>query len=338
MSIYRQLFVAAALVAAVTLVGTLGYVLLLEDATLLDGLYMTVITLSTVGYGETAPGHDSSTAARVFTMGLILVGVGLLLYVISAVTAFFVEGQLTDILRRRKMEKQIENISDHIIVCGAGLHGIPIIGELAAIGERMVVIESDPDHVQAALRVAEFLHVDDDASSEDVLEHAGVRRAKGLIATLPDDKDNLFIIFTARQLNPRLRLVARGIDQKRADRLRKAGADAVVYPDFIGALRIVSEMVRPSAVSFLDHMLRPSDDPWRFEELALPDDSPAIGQTLGSLQIPERTGLPVLAVMEEGDQKVLYCPPPETVLHRGAHLVVLTEREGLAKLREIVEG
>lgn len=328
-------------VAALTLVlmlacGTAGYVFLV-DAHWLDGLYMTVITVSTVGFGEVVPGMESSPAARTFTIVLILIGIGLLLYVVSTVTAFFVEGELTNLLRRRKMEKSIATLSDHVIVCGIGRTGQHVTAELSAVGMPFVVIENDPLHLEAALEEQKLLYIEDDATHDSALLKARIEHARGLITTLADDKDNLFIAFTARHLNPSLRIVSGCGDPRLAKRLERAGADTAVAIGRIGGLRLASEMLRPQVVSFLDRMLRPGSlETWRFEEIPIAQGSPAAGQPLGSLRIPETLGIPVLAVTEDDGQAVTYHPDPDVELRPGQALVLLAESSHLDRLRRLV--
>jgi voltage-gated potassium channel len=337
MELSRRLLVALALLAIILLVGTVGYKFLV-GGTWLDGLYMTVITLSTVGYGEVVPGLEESPGGRIFTIGLIFFGAGLLLYVISTTTAFFVEGKLTDILRRRKMEREIEKLSDHTIVCGAGTTGIHVIEELTKVGEAFVVIESDPERLKKVLPQTTFLYCQGDATSDEVLLKAGIERARGLVTVLSNDKDNLFVTITARQLNPGARIVARGVEPSIRQRIRQAGADAVVFPNQIGGLRLVSELIRPHVVGFLDRMLRPGREAWRIEEVAVAEGSPSVGKTLGSLEIEKRVGLPVLALTEDEGRKVTYYPTHDTVLPSEARLVVLAERTQVDKLRHLLES
>jgi voltage-gated potassium channel len=337
MILSRRLVVACLLLVLVLALGTVGYRVLV-GGTWLDCLYQTVITLSTVGFSEVVPELETSPAGRIFTIGLIFAGVGILLYVISSTTAFFVEGELTDLIRRRKMEKRIAGLTNHIIVCGAGETGVHVIEELASVGEEFVVAEIDETHLEKALSVASFPYIEGDATSDEVLIQAGVEKARGIVTVLPSDKDNLFVVFAARQLNPKIRIVASGVEPSIRERLRRAGADAVVFPSHIGGLRLVSEMIRPQVVGFLDRMLRPgSKETWRIEEVEIAKGSAAAGKKLGSLDIPDRLGLPVLALIEDGGEKVTYYPSEETVLRESARLVVMTERSHVEELRKIVK-
>jgi len=335
MGLFHRLRIALALLAFVLVAGTVGFRLLVGGSWL-DDFYMTVITISTVGFGEVVEGLEDSAAGRLFTVLLILSGMGILLYVLSVTTALFVEGQLTDMIRRRKMDKKIANLSDHFIVCGTGTTGHWVVEELAAVGESFVVIETVEPRIQRMVADAAFPYIVGDATEEDILIKAGVHRARGVVTILPSDKDNLFVTFTARQLNPGVRIVARAVERGIRERLLKAGADVVVFPNRIGALRMVSEMVRPHVVSFLDRMLRPGPETWRVEEVDIAGGSPSVGKTLGSLKIPEKIGIPVLALAEDEGEKVTYYPSPETILRENTQLVVLAERAQVDKLRRLV--
>lgn len=322
-------------------IGVTGYRLIL-DADWFDALYMTIITLSTVGYGETVPGLDQSPAGRVFTMGLILLGTGTLVYFASMLTAFFVEGELTNLLRRRKMDKAIESLNGHVILCGAGNTGTHVAAELAAIGTSFIAIDSSQAAIDHALEQSAFPYLVDDASDEAVLRKAGVLKARGIVTMLPTDKDNLYVAFTVRQLNPNARIVARGLEPANRQRLLRAGADAVVIPDQIGGMRLISELVRPHVVGFLDRMLRPAagtgtpEAVWRIEEIEIAEGSTAVGKTLGALAIPEKIGVPVLGLTLPNQADPIYYPKAETLLPSGARLVVLAERAQVQELRQLV--
>jgi len=338
MLIPRRFWVALAVLVAILVAGTLGYRLLVGGSWF-EGLYMTVITLSTTGFGEVVPGLSQSVPGRIFTMVMIIFGMGLLLWVVGNTTAFLVEGQLSTLLRRRKMEKRIAAMRDHVIVCGVGTTGIEVINELVAVNVPFVAIDSEQEHVDKALQRGEFTYIVGDATSEDSLVNAGIARARGVVTVLPEDKDNLVVTFMARQLNPNARIVSRGFNTAMRDRLLRAGASGVVFPNRIGGLRLVSELVRPHVVSFLDRMLRPGQEEiWRIEEVEITSSSAAAGKTLGSLRLTERAGLPILALTKAEGAEVAYYPSPDTVLTPSSRLVVMGNRSHMETLREIVRN
>lgn len=338
MSVTQRLVAAVILLVALLAAGTIGYHVLV-GGTWFDGLYMTVTTVSTVGFGELVPGLSESIVGRTFTMVLILFGMGLLLWVVSTMTAFFVEGDLSDILRRRRMQKAIDATRDHVVVCGIGATGIEVVDELVEIGVPSIVIEESQEKLDRALVRMPFLHILGDATSEEVLASAGIARARGLVTVLPSDKDNLVVTFMAKQMNPALPIVSRGMDPAMRERLKHAGASSVVFPSQIGGLRLVSEMVRPHVVTFLDRMLRPGQEGiWRFEEVEITEGCAAAGRTLGSQMIAERCGMPVLAMTEEGGQKITYYPDLASVLQVGNRLVVMGRRDQVEKLRGMIQS
>jgi voltage-gated potassium channel len=315
--------------------GTLGY-MLIEGWSAFDALYMTVITLATVGYGEI---HPLSTAGRIHTIALILIGFGVVAYGLSTVTAFLVEGQLTDILGKRKMERKIKSLRDHVILAGAGETGKHVAEELLKTATPYVVIERDPTQAATLARVGEVLYVIGDATDSVVLQQARIESARGLITSIPSDKDNLFVILTARELNPALRIVSRVIAEESRHKLLKAGADAVVSSNLIGGLRMASEMLRPHVVSFLDAMLRETmGTPMRVEEVQIPPDSPWVGRTLEAVQIREKVGVVVFGLREAATGKYLFNLAPTFRLGAGDVLIGCADRDQLDSLYRLVSS
>ena len=338
--VLHRIRLAVALLGVLLIIGTAGYRIIV-GGTLLECFYMTFITLTSVGYGEVLPGLDHSSLGRVFTMLLIGMGVGVSVFLVSTLTAFLVEGEIADMLRRRTMDKAIGKLSGHVVVCGAGTTGMHVVSELLAVGEPLVAIDLDPDKLQRAVGTRDVPVIVGDAADDDSLRRAGVERAAAVVVCLGSDKDNLFVTMYARQMNERARIVARGVDLAMRDRLLKAGASAVVFPNQVGGLRLVSELLRPHVVGFLDRMLRahPTDDRiWRIEELEIVAGGLADGRRLGELDIPRRVGLPVLALIWSDARPAAYYPGPETMLEAGCRLVVLAERSQVKQLRELIQG
>lgn len=322
----------AAVVAAVLAAGAAGYSLI-EGWPLFDSLYMTVITLATVGYGET---HPLSTAGRVFTIVLILSGIGVLTWAFSTVTAFVVEGELRGALRRHRMEQQIAALKDHYIVCGASRIGLVIIEELAQTRRSFVVIDRTPA-VCERLGSRGLLALQGDALENGVLLAAGIQRARGLLATLPSDRDNAFVILAARGLNTDMRIVTQQADPHVREILLRSGASAVVNPNAVGGLRMASEMLRPGVVAFLDDMLRGKETVSRFEEIEVPADSPVRGQPLARVKGSEGNRALVVSIRTPAGQYELN-PPPERPLAQGDVLVVLGSVPQIVALKRQVLG
>jgi len=310
--------------------GTTGYVVI-EKWPLLDAAYMTLITLTTIGFGEVRP---LTANGRIFTMFLIVTGVGILLYGISTFTAIIVEGHLMDIIRRRRMNRKIGKLKDHYIICGAGNVGFYIVEEFIKTGQAFVVIDRKQENIKKLSDKVPW--VEGDASDDNVLLRAGINKAKGLVAALPADKDNLFIVLTSRELNPRLKIVSRAIEEESINKLKKAGADCVVSTTYIGGMRIASEILRPTVTKFLDTMLREGGGTLRIEEVQIPMGSRVSGITLGELEVPKKTGLIVIAIKGGKSEQYIYNPHSSYELSEEDFLIVLGDNEKIMKLKNIV--
>ena len=301
-----------------------------------DCLYMTVITLATVGYGEMLEGMSEVPYARLWTVGVILCGSGILLYWVSAFTAIIVEGDLGGTIRRRRMDRNIERMRDHVIVCGAGTTGVHAIQELIATRTPFVVIDhseqrllelGDEEDVRINYLVGE-------ATDDAVLEAAGIRRASGVLVMLHDDRDNLFCTLSARSLNAGIRIISKAVEHSSVSKLLRAGADRVVSPNFIGGLRLASEMLRPTVVEFLDTMLR-GDDRLRIEEVLVPESSHLVGRSLRDSQFRSATRAMILAVRDlDGSYK--FNPDSEFVIRAGARLIIMAHLEEVTRLRTTI--
>lgn len=331
----NRLYTAALAFGSVWLLGGLGFFFIGEGKwSYGDCLYMAIITLSTVGFAETLPDMSQVPAARAWTVALILMGSGTLLYFASTLTALIVEGDLTGALRRRQMERNIDGMHDHVIVCGIGTTGAHVVQELVATATRFVVIEKDERKVERMLgEIGGFMFVIGDASKDEVLEEAGIRRARGLIGALTDDRDNLFVAITARALNDTLRIVVKAVDPENAAKMKRAGADAVVSPAYIGGMRLASEIIRPTVVQFLDDMVRDRDQNRRIEELPVPEGSPLAGRALRDVDFSHVTDTLVIAVRYR-DGRHLYNPGPDVRIEAGQVLIVLARGDQVRKLHE----
>jgi voltage-gated potassium channel len=337
---YGRLMSAAGVLAAVVLMGAAGYYMVGQGRwSWFDCFYMTVITLSTVGFAETLEGMNEIPEARVVTISLIILGSGTLLYFISSLTALIVEGDLQGILRRRSMERAIGTLSKHVILCGIGTTGWHIATELRAVGAPFVVIDSDRERIDElnAEFGDELLFVCGDATDDHVLGLAGVERARGVISALNDDKANLFVTISARALNPTARIVAKSIEPSTERKLRRAGADAVVAPNYIGGVRLFSEMVSPKTVAFLDRIVQFGGGiSVGLEAIDVPAESPLVGQRLAETDIREAGALVVAVHRADGDY--VYNPGGEHMLQAGDSLIVLAESKDASRLRTTLEG
>ncbi len=334
----QRLRTALTVLGVVIVVATCGYKFLGgSHVTWLDAVYMTIVTLSSVGYGEIVD-TSHSVVLRVFNIFVLTFGLGTMLYVFSVATAFVVEGELKNIFWRRKMEKRIQSLRNHVIICGAGTTGMHVVVELHRTKRDLVVIDRDPDAPERLRTVGDIPFIPGDASDEDVLESAGLERAIGVVAALPSDRDNLVVIVTVRQRHPNVRIVARCLDAKMADKMLRAGANSTVSPSSIGGLRLASEMIRPRVVSFLDLMLRDRVQTLRIEEIHVPEQSPWVGQQLGQLNLRDRYQLGCLALKERGQDGFVYNPHDDLVVHPDTVLVVMGDVEHVKAARHAAEA
>ena len=335
MGIKPRFYLLLIAVFNVFIIGTVGYYIIFNGhQKLLDCAYMTVISLTTVGYGEVIQ-ISGNPAAQIFTMLLITFGMGIILYGISTLTAIIVEGELSDILRKNKMNKAIMKLSGHYILCGGGETGRPLLNELVKHQEPVVLIEMDKSLIERSLEIMpDLIYIEGDATDDQNLINAGIEKAAGIIITLPSDKDNLYITMTARMISPGIRIISRVTNNKIEPKLRKAGANGVVSPNFIGALRMASEMIRPTAVNFLDQMLRSGDGNIRIHELNITEQSPIKDKTLMDSDLKNKYNLLVLGA-HKTDGTIVFNPPPSFMLTAGTTLIVMGNIEDIKKAGQI---
>jgi len=293
---------------------------------LLDSLYMTVITISTVGYEEVVD-LSANPGARIFVVLFILLSLGTITFAISSITAFIVEGELKNILWRKKMEKKISKLKGHYIVCGADETAHTIIEELILTKRDFVVIEPSQEKIEKFSQSGDFLYIIGDSAEDQVLISAGIKKAKGIILSLCKDEENLFVALTARSLNPDIRIVSKAIDLKSHNKMKKAGADAVVSPTYIGGMRMVSEMIRPAVVSFLDMMLKDRKKVFRFEEVCVEEGSPSIGKTINECKLRDNTDAMLVAVRDKETGDYHFNPSPDTRIKKNDILIFIASPE-----------
>jgi len=335
--IKQRLLMAILLLLLVFLTGIIGYHIIGRGQWgLIDSTYMTVITLSTVGFGEVLEGFHDNQNARIFTIFLILFGMGILTFTITNFTAFLVEGELSDVIWRQRMVKKIGQLRDHYIVCGAGTIGFQIIDELIRTKRQFVVIEKDPARVQKLKEMDKnILIIEGDAAEDEILIRAGIDKAHGMACSMGSDQENLFVAVAARFHNSKVRIVAQCSNPEDRPKFLKAGVDSVVSPQFIGALRMASEMFRPHVTTFLDSMLRDKRKEVRIEEVTIYPNSPLSGKKLKDTPIREKTGLMVLALREPDGEDFVYNPTGDEVIPPSGVVVIFGDIEGVEKLRKM---
>ncbi|MGZ4710505.1 MAG: potassium channel family protein [Acidimicrobiales bacterium] len=328
MSHWRRLGGASIALLVVLVVGTAGYVIL--GFSVLDAAYQTVTTVSTVGFREVEP---LSPAGQVFTMVLVLVGVGAALYAFSVLIETLIEGRLNELLGRRRMEQSLASMQGHVIICGWGRVGRSIAAEVAAAGRDLVVVELDRDKVADVAAPS----VVGDATEDSVLRAAGIERAAALVAAGDGDADNSFITLSARALCPGLFIVARARSQESADKLMRAGADRVVNPQSIGGARMAAFVLRPHVAEFLDVVMRERSLEFRLEEVPVGVDSPIVGRTLRDSHLRDLTGALVLA-LRDADGTFQTNPSPDLEIRGGQVIIAIGTQAELDALVACVEA
>jgi len=320
----RKVLKAIANLLGILVVGTVGY-MAIEGTSLLDGLYMTVITITTVGYGEV---FTLSPGGRYFTIFLILVGVGLVLYLFGKVTEAMVEGSLQSYMGRKTMDKKLAGLKDHFIVCGFGRIGKVICQILHENKRPFVIIENDSAEIKA-IQDLNYILLDGDASSDEALHKANIEHAKGLIAVVSSDADNVYTILSAKGINPNLFVLARSSGSEGSEtKLLRAGADKVISPYYIGACRMAQLLVRPTVIDFIDLAVNSGELGLRIEELYVSEKAKFINLSLLDSNIRKDFDLIVVAIKREHGE-MLFNPNPNTLILPGDILVVLGEHDNI---------
>lgn len=329
-----RLALPAALVVMVTIVGTLGYVWLGREqgATWLDALFMTVTTISTIGYGEII--HLTS-AGRIFTMFIAIFGIASLFYSLTVVMDYLVSRRISDPLGAKKMQREIDKLKSHIIIAGLGRVGRQAAAELYESKIPFVIVDPGTDAQHFAHQHG-YLHFLGDASDDEVLMKAGIERANGLIVTTGDDANNLYIVLSARVLKSDLYIVSRAVDDASIPKLVRAGANRAISPYAIGGRRLAHLILSPAVVDFFDTVIKRDEQSLNLEGIKVPPGAKIIGQSLASLGALERTGASILVILR--DKNVLPNPDPETILCAEDQLLALGTVEELDVLEEMISA
>lgn len=323
----KFIFIAFALLLVL---GTLGYMILLK-VSLVDALYMTVITISTVGFGEVG---TTSAFSEIFSILMIFLGVGVVGYAFTTVVAMLVEGKLRDLWKGSKMDKKISALDEHYIICGSGELADVIIEKFIKENLDFLVITDDRADLDDYSH-HNILVIEGQATEEEVLEKAGISRAKGLIAALPSEVDNIVTVLTARNLNKDIYIIANSISKSGSQKLMKVGANKTMSAVEISGKRIASLMIKPNIISFLDVVTKVGDIEMDLEEVIVKKGSYLENKDLIAAQIPNKTGLIVLAIKRNKDKKMLFNPPGNYIFEIGDALIVLGREEQVEKLRNL---
>ncbi len=323
----------------IVLVGTFGY-MAIEHQNFLNSLYMTVITLTTIGYGET---FSLGQGGRIFTIFLVIGGVGTVAYTLVSAVEFMVEGRVSRVMGRRKMRKDIETMLGHYILCGYGRVGQHIATDLSNAGAKFVVVERDPDVADICLEMG-YTVIKSDATDDETLRAAGIDRAKGLVTALSSDAENLYVTLTARELCPHLFIVSRCDSEDSEPKLRRAGADRVISPHSIGGRRMAAMMLKPLVWDYLDLVTKGEymefnieNLEWRIDDVEVYPGSYLAGKTIEEAKIYSLSGALILAVKKQS-QAFNTKPPKSLRIEPGDYLIAIGTTDQLAKLEEKAKG
>jgi voltage-gated potassium channel len=322
-----RLRVAVGLVLTVFVVGTIGYIAF--GLSVIDAMYMTLTTITTVGFREIV-GPDPTVAEKIFTMAIIVVGVSTVLYTFTLAVQVVVEGQLREFVGRRRMDRKISDMRDHVIVCGWGRVGKAAAADLCHAGRQVVVIDMNDERI----RGIELPTVAGDATHDATLRAAGIERAFALVAALEGDAENLFVTLSSRAINPDLFIVARARQDESVDKLSRAGADRVVNPQELGAARMASFIVQPNVAEFVDVVMHERSMDFRMQEVEITATSALAGSSLRDANLRQRAGVLVLALRGD-DGAFTTNPDPEAVLHANNVIIAVGTDEALQQLVEV---
>lgn len=329
---FRSIIRGVVLLTLVLLLGTAGY-MVIEGWPLLESFYMTVITITTVGYGEVG---TVSEPGRIFTVFLIFAGMGIMAYTLGIVAQIMVEFQVRDLIGRRKLGLKLKNIKDHYILCGYGRIGVVIADELKSNGIHLMVIDQDPQSKEK-LRQQGIPYIIDDATSEEVLVEAGIMRAKGLVTVVLSDADNLFITMTARGMNPDLFILSRADQEATEKKLLRAGANKVVMPYRLGGLRMVHTILRPAVTDFFDFAMQDKNIELKMEELKVLEKSKLNGVRLMDSGIRQEMNVIIVAIRDK-QGNMSFNPSSKVAMEAGTTLIALGPIGDLEKLGRILSG
>jgi voltage-gated potassium channel len=328
----RRIQIALYLLFGIITVGILGF-MFIAGYSLLDAFYMTVITLSTVGYGETRALEPSG---RLFTAFLIIFNLGIFAYAISNITSFIVEGDFKLLLKDYRVYEQIKKLENHVIICGLGRHGHEVMTELKMQGLPFVVIEKEEEKIEELRKEGDFLYVEGDGTHDEILEEAGIYKASALIATLGEDADNVFIVLSARQLNPKLRIISRAFNKKSEAKLYRAGADYVVLPERVGGFYMATMVQKPDVIEFMSLVSKMGSGQVMFEEFETSQLREEYqGKTIREMGIRGETGSNIIALHSREGNYIIN-PGPDTFVRVDMRLVVLGNRVQMDNFRKVM--
>ncbi|YAR62676.1 potassium channel family protein [Bacillus cytotoxicus] len=328
MNARRQLLIAIICMCFVVILGTIGF-MVIEEISLFQAFWMTMITVLTVGYGDAIP---VTQAGKIFALLIIPIGVGIVTYAIGVVAAMIIEGNLFHAVRRKKMDKQIAGLKDHIIVCGCGRVGLQVVHELQEKKVPFVVVDKDRE----VLEKEKILYVHGDATEDQILMKAGIKRVAGLVGIVANDAENVFIALTARGLNRNIKIVARAEKPETEEKLRRAGADKVINPSSMAGIHIAKGIANPLAVHYIDTVLYGTEQSFAIEEFQIGKDAIVIGKTLLESNVRNQFDVTILAILRNGD--MIHNPTGQEKLQERDMIIVFGPVERLEQFKKEIES
>ncbi|PIF05377.1 MAG: potassium channel protein [Draconibacterium sp.] len=332
----RTIQVGIGLLLSIIVIGTMGYHYI-EGMGILDSIYMTVITVSTVGFKEVGA-EPLSNDGKIFTIGLIVISLGSLAYVGSNMARFIFDGELANYIKTYRVDKKIAKLKNHVIIVGYGRNGEQAALELAEHGVDFVIVDKRDNVISRIRQNPDLLYIRGDATHEEVLEHVRIHDARALIATTPNDADNVFVVLTARSMNPGITVISRASELESQMKLKRAGATNVIMPERIGGQRMAKLVHQPDVVEFLEYILLQKTQDVSLEEVSCRNLSQHfVGKSIGDLRVRENSGANIIGLKISGARYV-FNPDPKMILSRNDQLFVLGNPVQIRKMREWMEG
>jgi voltage-gated potassium channel len=325
-----KLYISLTLLAIVLTIGISGF-MYISSETFIDSLYMTVITMSTVGFGTL---HELNQTEKLFTIFLIIISIGVYGYSVTALTEYLANGKIFELLKYKKVYQEIQNLKNHTVVCGYGRNGKQAVAKLQHFNQPCLVIEKRKDEI-ADLERDHILYIEGDATNDEDLKKAGLERAKSLITALPSDADNLFVVLSARQFNKEFTIISRASNESSYGKLKIAGATNVIMPDKLGGAHMASLVVTPDLVEFVDRLTIAGVVDANLEEISV-NELPGefVSKTILDLDLRKKTGCNVIGFKNQEGEYIIN-PDSKTKLELDTYLIVLGNKEQIMKLREI---
>lgn len=330
---FRQLYLPIVLISLIFVFGIAGFIII-EDYTLLEALYMSVITISTVGFSEIKPLSD---AGRTFTVVLIITSIGTFALAITRITQYVVDGEFQRIFRNYRSDKKLKKMKDHVIICGYGRNGKQAANRLQSHNTPFIIIENTDHEIDSFTELDKELIVIGDATHDDVLIKAGIKNARAIITTLPKDADNLFVVLTARVINPTIKIISRASEEHSDSKLKRAGADNVIMPDKIGGAHMASLVLKPDVVEFVDVLTGRGDIDFHLDEIRSDELQKEFhGKSIRELEIRNKFGVNIVGFKTSEGEYVIN-PSPDTLIKTNSKIFVMGTHEQIGNLRKEIK-